>query len=166
MTLNNNVDLSLLKGMTFTFTHLQQVIVLKVSALTGKEAVYINNKLVSQARNIKTHTVHECDHEGIAYRIELHVDSLLKGNITCSLTADEQPVTTYELSYDKRKGKPLIELPLLVLVGAGLGVGMSYGVVTHWMAWMCIGVTMVWAAKKSRKQWVCRERCFTADLQA
>ena len=53
MKLSEDVEISTRKGMTFAFNHDQNRIVLKASALTGKEAVYINDELVSEARNIK-----------------------------------------------------------------------------------------------------------------
>ena len=155
MKLSEDVEISTRKGMTFAFNHEQNRIVLKASALTGKEAVYVNDQLVSKARNIKTHSVHTFTYQGTTYQIGLKVDSILKGKIT-----------SYQLHYHKRKSNKFVELPLIVLAGAAMGIGLSNGMITHWMAIVFIVVVAIWAGLSVKGQWVCTECKSAKELQA
>lgn len=165
MKLSEDVEISTRKGMTFAFNHEQNRIVLKASALTGKEAVYVNDQLVSKARNIKTHSVHTFTYQGTTYQIGLKVDSILKGKMTCTLSADGHQITSYQLHYHKRKSNKFVELPLIVLAGAAMGIGLSNGMITHWMAIVFIVVVAIWAGLSVKGQWVCTECKSAKELQ-
>lgn len=166
MKLSEDIEISTRKGMTFAFSHDKNRIVLKASALTGREAVYINEQLVSEARNIKTHSVHEFTYQGIAYQVGLKVDNILKGKMTCTLNANGHQITSYQLHYHKRKSNKLVELPFIVLGGAAMGIGLSNGIITHWMAIVFIIGTAIWAGLRVKGQWVCTECKPDEELQA
>ncbi len=65
MILNENVEISVQKGMSFRFEDEDIEIIYKCSSLSGKERVEVNGRLVSKSKNFKTRSIHSFTINGV-----------------------------------------------------------------------------------------------------
>ena len=82
----------------FWFVHKDESVILKVwlSSMNGKEKVYLNDKLVSEARNIsKLITLHEFTHNGRHYNIEIFARNLGTASFECNIFRNGKLLESY-----------------------------------------------------------------------
>jgi hypothetical protein len=90
---------SAIHGLWFVFDHAGQNFGLWVSALTGKEEVYLNGALVAERRKIALSSTHELEINGSRYTLALSTKALRRGAFECVLRADGTPVAALETEY-------------------------------------------------------------------
>ena len=66
----------------------------KASAKSGKEQVWLEDKLVSDKRSLGVRTVHNITIDDIAYEIEFHMANILTGEVHCTLIKQGTHVAT------------------------------------------------------------------------
>jgi len=65
------------------------------SSFSGKEYVYLNNRLVSETRTHRKNSAHEFTLDGASYKIEFKMLNMIKGTLACSLFKDDILVKQY-----------------------------------------------------------------------
>jgi len=90
---------SWLKGFWFVFKDSENTIVAGGSSVTGKEYVYINEKLFSEKRSLKKISAHELEYGENKYKIIFNVKSLLTGKVECSFFTNGELTKTYKVSF-------------------------------------------------------------------
>ena len=118
-------QISLFKGLTFSFRDGDQIIVLHASNFTGKEQVTVNGTVVSESRGFSRHTHHVFDVNGHAYRIALQSIDLMKGHIECSLFKSDDLMQRYSVRYHRRPS-PRSWPRHLFPITAGILIGWLY----------------------------------------
>lgn len=76
------------KGISFYFRDDDNEIIANGSLFTGHEAIYLNSKKVSGKRSFSKESLHQFSSETSRYEIEYKTESILKGNLTCTLIKD------------------------------------------------------------------------------
>ncbi|WP_111979452.1 hypothetical protein [Algibacillus agarilyticus] len=158
MKLNDKVEFSVKNGMSFTFNDEGNVVVYKANSLSGKESVIVNDQVVSESKNYKKHSTHQFEYNEKNYTIELIVNSLIKGDVTCNFSVENKLITAYKLNYIKKKTNNIIPLFVLLLVGVLGGVLYSSGLLPKWALIAIIAAAGVFGAFNSQGNWECSEQ--------
>lgn len=90
MTLIFKNKISLFSGLCYTFQDKANNITLVGSSFSGKECVYLNNKLISEKRTFKLESSHKIEFEGTTYKIVIKVKSILQCKIEASFFVNEK----------------------------------------------------------------------------
>lgn len=123
MVLNENVEISVQKGMSFRFRDADNEIIYKCSSISEKEKVEVNGRLISEAKNFTTRSNHTFFVDGVEYLIQLVAKSLLKGPYECSLSKNRVVLKTYKLKYIRATRRFWVRRFSSIL---GIAVGMAY----------------------------------------
>ncbi|MBL1140799.1 MAG: hypothetical protein HND53_02100 [Proteobacteria bacterium] len=85
------------------------------SSVSGKEAVYVNDELVSSKRSQSTLSEHEFSVDGNNYKLEFEVLDKSKGELACRLYCEDKLVKLFA-SHPKRLffTKPLFGISVIV----------------------------------------------------
>ena len=94
-------QISLFKGLTFSFRDEDQTIVFHASNFTGQEQVMVNGTVVSEARGFSRHTQHVFDVKGQSFRIALQSTDLMKGHLECCLFKNDHLTQRYSVRYHR-----------------------------------------------------------------
>ncbi len=86
-------------GLWFVFLDEPQKIALWVSSFTGKEEVYVGDKLVSSSRSLRMRSKHEFSVSEVQYEIEYVIDKLIKGSSRCVMKKSGVVVDAYAAEY-------------------------------------------------------------------
>jgi hypothetical protein len=126
----HNSQVSLLKGYWFIFQDGDREIAAHASALSGRERVFVNGRLVSRKRSLTLTSNHQFLWEGSTYIIVFHAPRLLAAQLECSLTKDNVFIDRFKTSY-KLKHRAL-KVVCSALVGALLGFCTAYFYLPLW----------------------------------
>ncbi|WP_051201953.1 hypothetical protein [Ferrimonas senticii] len=89
--LKDNGETSIRNGFWFYFNDGDDQIVAHGCGHSGKETVYLNDKVISSKRVWGLTGLHPFRHNGHHYRIKMRVCSVLNHSIECQLERDHQP---------------------------------------------------------------------------
>lgn len=114
-----NSEISLSKGIWFIYNDDINSIKYWVSAINGKEKIFLNDKLIKESRNIKMKSEHIInDEKGNQYKVSLQSINLRKGHFECEFSMnnilEKKFVTQFVRKNDKYR-------TLLLLLTCGLG---------------------------------------------
>jgi hypothetical protein len=86
---------SIKEGIWYVFEDGNNIIKLWCSSLSGKEKLYLNEKLISEKRSMRmTNEYSFKDDSGLNYSLILKTTNLLKGHIVCRLERNGEHVRT------------------------------------------------------------------------
>lgn len=135
----NKKDILIKRGQAEVyFEHLGREIVFRFSLYSGKERVFVDDKLVSETRNWHFKSSHEFQIDGVYYELVLalkkNLKGLLLGEATIELKANGQLIDSDEFSYMKvsQKGgsfswkKFFVNLVPYFIIGAVVGFSVAY----------------------------------------
>ncbi len=122
---------SCIQGYSFTFEDNENHIKAWFSALSGKEKVFVNEKLVSAQRNFSRNSVNTFSVNNDVYSTSLNVENIFKGPFTCTLTKNDKPYKRKILMFQKvskngAKQSFMYGLIPYIALGLALGVAGSY----------------------------------------
>ena len=109
-------------GYWFYFDDEGTQIVAHVSALTGKEVVFVDDEIVSNKRNFRLQATHSFAHKERQYEVTIAMVSLIKGAINCRLQRDGVLLHKTSKSFHQHT------LGKLFLVSVCLGAVFGFGV--------------------------------------
>ncbi len=116
---------SMTTGFWFVFNDANTKIVVNGSAMTGKEYVYVNGKLISEKWSFKQKSRHVFSLGDDHYEV-LFYASMLTGQVECSLSKNHERVTKYKAPYKHKHISPLLVFGILFFLGFGFGVFTAY----------------------------------------
>ncbi|RUO43757.1 hypothetical protein CWE15_00705 [Aliidiomarina taiwanensis] len=117
------------------FEHAGREIIFKFSLYSGKERVFVNGELVSEARNWRFKSTHYFTYQGTRYQLQIamkrSLTGLLVGQSTIELEADGVLVDSDEFNYLKNSGpfswkKFFLSLLPYFIIGAVVGFCVSF----------------------------------------
>lgn len=115
----NAPNVSLRNGLWFYFNEVAPRIVVFASAMTGREVVLIDEEIVSEQRNLFSHTgTHRFDHQGSTWLITVALTNRWNREITCTVCKDGTQVAQSARAY--RDSKASSWLPFCVGVVSGV----------------------------------------------
>ncbi|SDG76132.1 hypothetical protein SAMN04488136_10411 [Vibrio xiamenensis] len=79
-------------------------IVASVSKASGQEITTINGDIISSKRNLYRNSTHEFQLDGKRFKVNLQVQSIIKGIYVCTLTIDDTVIETLQYNYEKPEG--------------------------------------------------------------
>lgn len=130
------LDLSLGGGIRCYFDVDGVTITVWGSAWSGREKVWVDDRLVSTAWSIRYTTEHVFEHDGRRYTVLFKILSILKGDVRIELYRDGQLVDFDQATFQTVKVDPqtgriawgveLRSLLVWVLVGAGFGAVVGF----------------------------------------
>jgi hypothetical protein len=85
---------SLRNGYWYYFNDGDIRITVFASALSGREAVFVNDDVVSVKRKFGFRSAHEFRHGASTYSVSITVSKMATAEITCALSKDGQPLAT------------------------------------------------------------------------
>ncbi|MBN7819784.1 hypothetical protein [Bowmanella yangjiangensis] len=157
MKLHENVECSVKNGMNFTFFDEGKMIIFKGSSFTGREIVTLDGEVVSDQKSYRRNSIHNFEHAGKNYQIQLVANSIVKGDIDCHFSVNDKIVTSYKLNYEKKK-KNSVALFLVIFFGGGLiGFNWSAGHLPTWALVLFICLASLWGGLSNKGRWVCHE---------
>ena len=113
------------KGFSYSYRDNDHDIHLQCSAFSGKEYLYVDDKLVSEKWSFKRKSIHQFTLGDDLYEVELHVVNLLTGETHCTLIKNDVHVKTLKQALKKSrqltKDKIWWYIPSCFLVGAIAG---------------------------------------------
>jgi hypothetical protein len=109
------------EGYNFVFEESGHLIRVHGSAVTGKESIYIDNKLVVEKRSFGRRSCLAFTLDGCSYEAEFYVANLLKGETHCSLIKEGVHVETLKKSLKKSRQVNTKSVIRLFLYGALVG---------------------------------------------
>lgn len=118
---DNNISSSLTKGVTFCFEHNGNQIKTVASCLTGKESIYVNDKLVSKRFNVGFKSIHEFSISGSQYEIEYEVENFITYRVRCTLIKDGTHIETKRFGFNHNRREYLKILAIAFALGAVSG---------------------------------------------
>ena len=113
---------SLKHGYWFYFDDESTQIVVFVSALSGKEVVFVDDEIVSNMRSFRLKATHSFEHKGQQYEVTIALGNLFKGTINCSLLKDGILLTKTSKSLYQRSLNKLFLVSLCIGILCGFGV--------------------------------------------
>lgn len=69
------------------------------SGLSGREAVFVEEELVSSKRSFRMGNIHHFDYANHRYQVELKVESIWTGQLSCTLSKDGEVIARETKSY-------------------------------------------------------------------
>lgn len=114
---------SLKHGYWFYFEDEGARIVAYVSALSGKEVIFVDDEIVSNIRNFKFSATHSFEHKGHQYEMTIALEKILTGTISCNLHRDGMLVHKTSKSFHQYDLKRLFLISLCAGLVTGFGVG-------------------------------------------
>jgi len=112
-------SVSLISGIKFIFHEGGNEIGVVGSALSGKELVYVNGKIVSEKRSMNKSSTHQFRIDKDEYEIHFNVPEIMKGKVECSLTANGIVKKRYRTSQSRKFASSTFYI--FVLIGAVFG---------------------------------------------
>ena len=95
------------KGLTFHFRDNNNEIRANASLFSGRETIYLNEEKVSTKHSMRKKSVHKFSDDNVQYEIEYSVESITKGNLTCTLIKDGVHCKTFQfVSFGELKKLP------------------------------------------------------------
>jgi hypothetical protein len=126
------------KGYWYYFHHDNNQIAVYGSGFTGKEIVYLNDDPVSESRSFGLKSRHEFTSNGKDYKVELKVNSMIRGDVECSLYINNEPVGTESKALisnsNGRSTLKTLAIILAVSFAAGILVGLTAATFSNWFA--------------------------------
>lgn len=117
---------SIFKGIWFVFNDNENTIKVWGSGTSGKEKVYLNDKLVSEKRNLKMNSQHTfSDSNQTNYVVKTINTNIMKGVLECQLYKNGEVLKKYECRFDL-KGFANAK-SLLTLIGGAMIIGVLMG---------------------------------------
>ena len=118
----NKTEASIRNGISFIHQHNMNVIKIWASSFNGKEKIFLNNKLVSEKRNLKKEHTHTfVDDNGSSYSVVFKVENLRKGIVKCSIINEGITLKTFRTFYDTKSGLNKKRLIILILISVIYG---------------------------------------------
>ena len=132
---------SLAGGLWFVFDVDGTPVRLWAASLSGRERLYVGDKVVSQARGYRKTSVHHFEIGGESYEVRLVLTTSPRRRVTCDLLRQGTRVQGFEVPTKKRRAMPAWRLVLrIVLCGAAaailadLAVSGGYRAILHALA--------------------------------
>lgn len=116
----NKEKVSLKHGYWFYFDDEGTQIAAHGSALSGKEAVFIDGEIASTKRSFSRKSTHDFQYQEHYYQVVFFMESMLKGTLSCSLYKDGNLVSATKKSYTT-KNFPLKSFLIGTAIGAVFG---------------------------------------------
>jgi len=82
---NNNVSVSITKGVTFAFEDQGKEIEVTCSLFSGKQTIYVNGKQVFSTHSFRLKSCQSFTSDNEDYEVELELENLLTHKIRCTL---------------------------------------------------------------------------------
>jgi hypothetical protein len=102
----NAPTVSLRNGFWFYFNEVEPRIVVFSSAVNGREAVLVDEEIVSEKRVLFSRTgIHHFEHQGSAWTVTVALTNLWTGEITCTVFRNGVEVAKSTKAYLDRKRK-------------------------------------------------------------
>lgn len=93
------------------------------SNMNGMEKVYLNDKLVSEIRNLKTKSAHNFkDNSGVSYEVAFQTKHILKSAHSCTVKKDGTVLKTFNIKYFLGKRFTPKRVIILVVVSVLFGI--------------------------------------------
>ena len=116
-----NSTVSFRGGYNFLFEDEGHLIRVHGSAVTGKESIYVDDKLVTDKRSLGRRSCLSFAIDGIEYEAEFYVANLLTGETHCSLIKEGVHVETLKRTLKKSQQLNTKSLLISLLTGAIAG---------------------------------------------
>lgn len=121
--------IEILKGFTFQFAEEEHNIEVWGSSVSGKEKVFVNGKLVSECRSLKTDSNHNFTIGDNKYSVNFNTVNIYKGPLVCTLLKNGKVYKRQKLLYNKVKRfskQYFINMIKLMILGVFYGILLGY----------------------------------------
>lgn len=158
MTTNENVEVSVNKGMLFKFNFNNKLITYDCSPVSGKEVVMIDGEVVSESKNYKMSTSHEFVLDGQAAKINLSLKGFTKNVTVCEFFVAGELINAYQLTYGTKGNIPLMAKFITLTVAAMVGWFYAAQVIDTWLAIAIVLIPSVAIMFKfEQPNWTCED---------
>ncbi len=106
---------SIKNGIWFIFNDASNTIRVWGSSFSGREKIYVNDRLILASRNLKLNNEHTFNYDGIKYSIEFKMLNLFKSSMKCSLYKEGQHLKSLQTIYHYSKKQYFIFLGTLIM---------------------------------------------------
>jgi len=132
---------SIKDGFWFVFHDGDITITAGGSSVSGKEYIYINQKLVTEKRSIKKKSEHIIEFNGNKYTIIFHMKKIMTGDLKCSLLKNDTLLKAYQASYNSKF--IYTKFGMYTVGGLVLGIFTSYFNISIWYL-IAIGLVIIY----------------------
>lgn len=158
MTENENVEVSMKKGMLFKFHYKNKLITYDCSPLSGKEIVKVDGDIVSESKNYKMSSSHEFSIDGKPAKIDLTLKGFTKNITICEFFVEAQRINAYKLTYGTKGKIPLMAQFITLAVAMMIGWFFAAQAIDEWLAFtiaIILGVAVMF--KFEKPNWTCED---------
>jgi len=118
-------DVAYRDGFHFYYQYQDHTIHAFGSAVTGKEIVYLDDKIVAEKRSFGRKSCLSFEINTKSFEIEFNMVNLFTGELHCSLIQEGVHVKTFKRALKKKNHATLKNLTKCFFLGAGIGIGFT-----------------------------------------
>lgn len=158
ITMNENVEVSIKKGMLFKFYYNNRLITYDCSPVSGKEVVMIDGEVISESKSYKMSSSHEFVLDGKAAKINLSLKGFTKNVTICEFFVAGELINAYQLTYGSKGNIPLMARIIMLIIAATIGWFYAAQVIDEWLAFAIAIIPSVAIMFKFEKpNWTCED---------
>jgi hypothetical protein len=114
---------SIKNGIWFVYEDGSNLFHIWISAISGKEKIYLNGQIVSEGRTVKKNSaLNFQDSDGANYEVKFKIISLVKGTMMCSLIKNGELIKTFKSTSVQDKKFNVKRFLIIILASIPLGL--------------------------------------------